>query len=371
MIDPAELTVVLQGALPAGAAARRALDDRIGTLRRVLPRARVVVSSWESARALPKTAADQTIYSPDPGSLPPYKLGACKPNNVNRQIVSSAAGLAEVRTPFAMKLRIDAALVHGGALSALAAQADGPAGGRIVTVGHFSLNPRLFERLPFHFSDWFQLGPTSHLRALWSCPLMSASEATHYDSHAWAAHSNHFEQRFRARWPAEQHVWRHYAAQRGYRVPDFHNDNAPAVLAAHDRFFAQELLLLDLPQAGVHLPALAWAARSGMQRFNCLNHTDWLAAASQFGPCPAADAQALQIQRRRQAQRWVQRGFQAALPMLPLLARPPLKIACRWLLKSADAWARPAAPATGAASHPVPELAPSLNATTQTPCSTS
>lgn len=371
-IAATDLTVVLQGALPTGAAKLQALNQRIQGLRQLLPGVTVVISTWNCAKAPPKIAADHTVYSADPGSLPPYKLGACKPNNVNRQIVSSAAGLAVVRTPFAIKLRNDAALLHTGALAALA---HWPAAHRrIATVGHFSLNPHQFERLPFHFSDWFQLGPTHSLRALWACPLMTPQQATHYDSQPWAAHSNVLERRFRARWPAEQHVWRHYAAQLGYAVPQFHNDNAAAVLAAHDQFLAHELLLLDLPQAGLQLPALAWAGRSGLQRFNCLQHIDWLAAAAQAGQFVPSAAQRALIQRRCRAQRLVQWAFQATQPLRPLLLRPPLKIVGRWVLKAADAWSRPAAGApTGEnAGPPAPpssaESASSLNPSHPTPC---
>ena len=356
MIDTRDLTVVLQGGTPQSAAGLQALDQRINTLRQVLPGVSVVLSTWE--RSPSQTGADLTVFSANPGSLPAYKLGPCKPNNVNRQIVSSAAGLAAVRTPFAMKLRNDALLLHGGALTELG-RLKGANPQRIVTLSHFSVNPHRFERMPFHFSDWFQLGTTQSLCDLWSCPLMTLAQATHYDSQPWAAHSNVLERRFCARWPAEQHVWRHYAAKLGYRVPDFHNDITPAVLADHDRFLAQELLLLDLPQAGVQLPALAWAAASGMQRFNCINHLDWLAAATRCGLCTPDAAQQRQIKRRQRAQQVVQRSFQFARPLLPLLARPPLKIVCRWVLKGIHAWSR------------ATETAPSLNPAPATPCSTS
>ena len=113
---------------------------------------------------------------------------------------------------------------------------------------------------------------------------------------------------------------------------------------------------------------------SRLQRFNCLQHIDWLAAAAQAGQFVPSAAQRALIQRRCRAQRLVQWAFQATQPLRPLLLRPPLKIVGRWVLKAADAWSRPAAGApTGEnAGPPAPpssaESASSLNPSHPTPC---
>jgi hypothetical protein len=346
VIDPRDITVVLQGAVPGDAPGRSALRAQIARLRRMLPGATVVLSTWTGRCEAGEFPVDQTCFSSDPGELPPYKLGACKPNHVNRQIVSSAAGLAAATTPFAMKLRCDARLQDTGFLRALAAQERREPGctRRIVTVGRFSIDPHLFEQMPFHLSDWFQFGPTPRLQALWSAPLMTAADATHYRRTPHAAHATLFDRRFVARWPAEQHVWRAYAASLGYAVPGFHNDVAPAVLDSHDRFVAREVLLLDLPQAGVQLPALAWAERSGMQRFNCLTHLDWMALAAREAPWSLSAAEASAVRRRQEAKRRVRRLFHAARPLLPLLVRPPLKPVVSRLLRAADPFPGPCNP---------------------------
>ncbi len=341
MIAGSDVTVVLQGALP-DAAGLPALQANLAALRAALPGAAVVFSTWQGCDWPAGISVDQAVFSPDPGALPAYKVGRCKTNNVNRQIVSSAAGLAAVRTPYALKLRCDARLSHRGALDWLAwlQRHDGAGPGRIITAGHFCVEPRLFEQMPFHLSDWFQFGATARLQQLWQAPLMTLADATHYERQPHAAHSTLFDRRFIARWPAEQFVWRAFAQSLGYHVPDFHNDVSPAVLAEHDRFLATEVAILDLAQAGLQVPALAWAARSGMQRFNCLNHVDWLALAAQQQQWRLRPAQQQAIARRQRAKALVGRAFSVARPLLPALVVPPLKRVVSLALKGADAWSR-------------------------------
>lgn len=339
MIDPREITVVLQGPVPADAAGIEALARHAAHVRQVLPGCQLILSTWQGMAVPQGIPVDRVLFSSDPGSLPPYKLGACKANNVNRQIVSSAAGLAAVATPYALKLRSDASLQHAGFLAMLRQlqRYDPQCHDRIVVVERFSIDPHLFEQMPFHLSDWFQFGPTLRLQALWRAPLMSLQDATHYRRVQHAETATWFDRRFVARWPAEQHVWRAFAAGLGYCVPEHHNHDSADVLRSHDRFLAREVVVLGLSKAGVQLPELAWAERSGLQRFNCITHLDWLALAANDGgwtlPLPLQHA----VQRRQRVKHWVRRIFQAARPLVPVLVRPPFKPVLGHLLRVADA----------------------------------
>lgn len=342
MIDPRDVTVVLQGSTPADAQGQARLAGNAAALRAVLPGARVIFSTWRGAPAMLQEAVDFTVFSDDPGALPPFKIRSCKSNNVNRQIVSSAAGLARVDTPFALKLRSDARLEHRGVLDWHARLQDQLSGGpdRIVTASHFSVDPRMFEQMPLHLSDWFQFGRTERLRRLWSAQPMGLDESAYYDTAAYAPASTHFDRRSRARFPAEQHVWREFARALGYGVPDFHNDARPAVLAEHDRFVAQEITILDADQSGVRVHGYDWVAHSGMQRFNCLSHLDWLAVAAAQGALHVPASQHRALRRRQIAKTGVARAFRACRWLIPALATPPLKQVASVALHCADLLSR-------------------------------
>jgi hypothetical protein len=277
VIRPEEITVVFQGAFGNDAAQRAHQTANVRCTLAALPGASAVVSTWDD-ESIPVEIAHLTVVrSADPGSLPPFKrVTACGENNINRQIVSSAAGLAQVSTAYALKLRLDCRLRHDGLLRHYAMYGHNREGReRIVVSNLFSVDPRMFEQMPFHLSDWFQFGPTAALRMLWSAPWMTPDEAMHYAAHAHALHSTPFDRLYVTRFAPEQHVFRTYAQSLGYEVPQFINDTRSEVLAEHDRFVVDEVLLAEAMQSGLVFDKYAWAMRSGFQRFNCLSFADW------------------------------------------------------------------------------------------------
>lgn len=337
-----DLTVVIQGPWNPPAAGPHALPARLADLRRLMPGARLLLSTWQGTFMPKEIDAEDCIFSTDPGALPAYKLGACRPSQINRQIVTSAAGLARVCTPYALKLRSDAVLMHAGLFSQLERLQErlANAGQRLVVSGHFSVDPRVFEQMPFHFSDWFQFGVTSRLQRLWSVPLMSLDDATHYRRVPHAAHATCFDRRFLSRFTAEQHIWRAYAEALGYTAPAFHNDIRPEVLAAHDQFLGHELVILDPAQSGHVVRHKQWVLRSGLQRFNCLNHLDWLATAQAQGALTPLVAERRAIRWRQRAKRAVTWAGRLALRTTPLVVRPPIKPVLGLLLRCIDGLAR-------------------------------
>jgi hypothetical protein len=139
----------------------------------------------------------------------------------------------------------------------------------------FTVDPLVFEQLPFHMSDWFQFGPIEALRDYWSAEPMTLAEATHYEKAPHASHSTFLDRQFRCRLAVEQHLCAHYAARRGYPVPRFHNDASPAVLESFAAFLRERAIVVDPAQSGFRLPKHDWAVRSRFQSLNCIGHADW------------------------------------------------------------------------------------------------
>jgi hypothetical protein len=301
-----DITLVFQGVFKPWITRER--DDfvrNIAATRKVLPGARIVLSTWQGAELPRGLRVDAVVESPDPGGLAPLKLDDCKPNNINRQLVTTQAGLAAVSTPYAAKLRTDCFLEHAGFLDYYLEQRALDGGReRLLASSFFTLDPALFERLPYHVSDWFHFGPTELLRAWWAAPPMSMEDAQYHETHPHAPGSSVFERRFRARWAVEQHICMAYAGSLGYACPRFLNDLSDAVLPDYRRFLGREMMLLDPWQIGLRFDKYGWVGDSPFQRLNNLMFLDWVAlvdeAAQLTGPAGPAELRRLIRQRQRQ-----------------------------------------------------------------------
>src|SRR4051794_18577281 len=213
-----DITIVFQGAFkPYSTREGMPFAEILKRTRAVLPGARIIVSSWEGAELVRGLRVDKLVTSEDPGTLAPLKLIDSKPNNINRQIVSTRAGMEAVTTPYAVKLRTDSFLEHASFIDFFETQLKRDRyDKRIVTNAFFTLDASVFERIPYHVSDWFQFARADVLRAYWSAPLMTLEAGRYYENRDHADGSNIFERRFRAQFAVEQHIAMHYARSLGY-----------------------------------------------------------------------------------------------------------------------------------------------------------
>lgn len=329
MISGSQISVVMQGALPVPASpAWRALQENLSRLRRLLPGAPILLGTWHGQPIQRGLDVDHVARADDPGPLPGFKYQrAPLVNNVNRQIVGAAAVLAHVATPYTLKLRLDCGIHHVAWLEHYARFGRGADGSeRLAVPSFFTLDPRMFEQLPFHVSDWCVFGPSGRVRRLWSAPLMTLEAATHYDRHPVATHSTWFDRRYRSRLAAEQHLACHYATRLGYATPVYHNDISGLVLASHDRFMARELLVLDLGQFGLANAKYPAVARSSLQHLNGFMFLDWYglqcAAERRFLPDPALR---MAVERRKALKGRMRALGRLADPAMALLRQPWIK----------------------------------------------
>lgn len=310
MINPKDITIVFQGALPARrSAAGIALAANIARLRRLLPGAPILMGTWSGQSVPQGLRFDHLAFTNDPGPLPsPRHAQPQLENNINRQLAGTQAAFGQVGSRYILKLRLDCDFTSTAFLKHYdhyGVSDDGRQ--RIAVPGCFTLDPRMAEQLPYHVSDWFAFGPSEQMRQLWSAPLMSVDDATYYDQHAAAGHSTTPDRQHRARWASKQYPACHYAGLLGYPTPAFHNDNSAQVLQGHDRFVARELLILDLDQFGIVRRKYSRLAHSSLEYLNCLSFLDWYALNRHLDPrfslhpalCRAADHRAELKQKMR------------------------------------------------------------------------
>lgn len=274
--DPADITVVMQGDWRANTA------QAIAAVRRWLAGAHLVFSTVDE-RAAQRAArlADEVLLSPDPGVLPPF-AGPLdgRPSNLNRQIVSSAAGLQRVRTPYALKLRSDCELLDGRVTALYerhALAAGWPA--RIVASGLFTRHPRGMACYPCHVSDWLHFGRSARVQALWSAAPLAPAQARWFEQHTHARGSTALARRWRARYAPEQYITVAFARALGYATPEYLDDLRPAVVQDYRRLLAREFVIAFPQEVGITVPAYAPQLHSTYQRLDCIDLAAWQALA--------------------------------------------------------------------------------------------
>jgi hypothetical protein len=297
-VKDADITLVFQGPVvpgPDGTA------RQIARTQQALPRARYVLSTWEGSDC-GDVAVDQIVVSEDPGGLPGIKRrdGPKDLNNVNRQLRTTARGLAVVETPYAVKIRTDCAFTHAGIIREFDRWCGDGVADRILASSLFTVDPMMFEQMAYHVSDWVQFGATRVLQAYWSASFMPEQDATYYERVPYARHSTFMDRRFRCRLAVEQYVACRYAERLGYPVPRFHNDVRPEILAGHRRFLAERTAIINPWDIGLHFPKYAWAYRSAFQRLNCLLFQDWYQLSVEEGCLPRRDDLTPNFAARRQ-----------------------------------------------------------------------
>lgn len=320
-----DITLVFQGAFkPYVTRDGDWYAQNIRTARRVLPGAKIILSTWQGTEIPASLAVDDVVFSSDPGGLAPLKLDDDKANNVNRQLLSTAAGLAAVTTSHAVKIRTDCSLQHAGFLDYFGEQVKLDKGReRLLACSFFTLDPTIFECVPFHLSDWFHFGRTDLLRAYWSAEPLTPDQARFYERNQHPSGSSFFEKKFRAKFAAEQHICSHYARLQGYHCPQFLNDAQPEVMQDYYRFLATQVILLDPWQIGLDFKKYNWVGNSLFQCMNNLMHLDWLQIAGQQVSAGAgiAGLQRL-IDERAHKKDIVRAGFRYSRSLHPFLFDP-------------------------------------------------
>lgn len=329
---PRDVGFVLQGHV--GEAERQQVQHTIAVLRRLSPESQIVVSTWKSCASLVGGLdTDALVLSNDPGALHSIRVSGETQNNVNRQIASTMAGLDRCERPYAVKMRMDSSLDSLDFLELYAAYQRPDEPERIVVPTLFTIDPMMFEQVPMHVSDWFQFGSIQALRNYWRCPFMTPQEAVWYGAHPYARHSTHLDRRFYCLFAVEQHLALNYALGLGLTVPEFHNDTAAPVMAAHRTLLARHFIVARLEQIGLDFPKYAWATKSDFQKLNCVDFLDWLSLAAEEAGLVLTEEQLTLISARQKRKALARRLYRLAKPLWPVMANPAIKNSVNALLR--------------------------------------
>jgi len=168
------ISVVIQGPLYRGCWVERGVDACIASVRRHLTDAEIIVSTWTQEN-VDNLDVDQLIISTDPGSFED-----CSGNmiNINRQLVSTLAGIKAATRPYVMKFRADLNLTSS-IFASIGSFQNGSAFVQqrlfkepITLTTLFIRDPAWFPML-YHISDLAQFGRREDMLEFWNQPVFS------------------------------------------------------------------------------------------------------------------------------------------------------------------------------------------------------
>ena len=255
-ISDHDLSVVVQG--PATASLSQVVDS----VRRHLPRAELIVSTWQDGD-VDGLDVDDLVLSEDPGSVP-YLDERRRPGprmmNTNRMLVSTKAGLARATREFTVKLRNDTPLRSAALLDWC--RDPGPAGpaelrlfSQRILITHVAVRPADAMRgYLFHPSDVVHLGRRVDLVDLWDVePIDEEENATWFCTRARPEPD--LVPSMQSRYVNEQVLWlsalRRHGIEPGYEHIGHYS---PELRVRSERSLVANFELVEPWQLGVYLP---------------------------------------------------------------------------------------------------------------------
>lgn len=174
MSGACEFSIIVQGPICRGDPGQLSTLDCLRQTRTAYPKAEIILSTWED---FPEAAAfvDIVVVNRDPGALISKNPGTNYLANINRQIVSTRAGLECSNRQYAIKMRSDSYLTRVDLervikLSCRSNEWTNIFSQKVVVLDYGCVNPTNYPAL-FFVSDLFQMGLTKDLLFYWCVPL--------------------------------------------------------------------------------------------------------------------------------------------------------------------------------------------------------
>ena len=218
-IDSHDIAVVVQGPVESDDIKRC-----IESIRKNLPDAQIILSTWEGSDTA-DIDYDKLICSKDPGSFPYDFTEDSLPNNIDRQIVSTQAGLQCVDRKYCIKMRTDFYLTSDCFLDFYRKFEAYDRNYRFLThrvlvCSLYSRNPRYQHAcfaMPYCISDFFYFGLTKDVQHIFHhLELTSDSDKIYFKVHAEKQKELHYKYAL-CRFMPEQTIWMGFLKQ---HIPD-------------------------------------------------------------------------------------------------------------------------------------------------------
>lgn len=247
------------------------INDQIASIKKHFPDSKIIVSTCNNFD-FEVIGADKVIVSDDPGFFYYSDRPGEKKNNINRQIVSTLAGLKACTTEYAFKIRSDFILNGNDFLKyfntfSLSDSCYRIFGHKVLSCCYFARNPRSNMPFPFHPSDIAFFGKVDDLINLFDIPLMTEKEAF------WDTTNKRFN-----RYVPEQHLLIKCLEKNNRDIKCNHyNDVSQYNIEETERYFASNFIFLTFEQFNLVPTKSTFFVEDHPDSFlSCYTHVGWM-----------------------------------------------------------------------------------------------
>lgn len=266
-MDTREISVVVQGDVK-----KEYASACLNSIRKKMKHSEIILSTWENTDCT-GLDYDKLVISPDPGACI-QNLQSQIPNNLNRQLISTSAGIRAAAGKYILKIRADMVLKGTGFLKLFYQFPVRQERGRyfnkrILICNYYTRNPRVLP-MPYHFSDWTAFGEKDDIRRYYEAELQSESEAYWFygRNKDTALYKN-----FLGRYSAEQHITLYGASQAlGISCENYY-DNTEQNKIATEYYLANNFIVFDYGENTIRF--LKYNPNRYGDRITLYSHRQW------------------------------------------------------------------------------------------------
>jgi hypothetical protein len=249
-----EVTFIVQGPT-CGKKEEKFAQYSCESIRSFFPQSRIILSTWVGQN-LQNIDYDKLVLSQDPGAEVVIDSSQTL-NNVNRQIVSTFAGISSSETKYSIKIRSDLIFINNNLLSILDKRpvkkskfSEDFLDEYVVVSNVTTINPSVSLVLPHHPCDWIYAGLTTDLYQIWDIDLMPKSWFRYYSNNPWPKDVWH-EKNYLSLFRPESYIWSSFLKK--YKKINFMSsfDSSPINLANSNKIIALNLMVQTNKSIGI------------------------------------------------------------------------------------------------------------------------
>lgn len=264
-----DITVLCQGAVEPGVT-----QNCLQALRDLFTEAEIVLSTWAGADTAGLTY-DKVIYSKDPGAVYCDRIAGTL-NNVNRQLVSTQAGLQAATRPYILKTRTDI-LFESTSFLEYFQKYDSVLPplfhNRLLICNYYTRGPRILP-LCFHPSDWIVFGRAEDVRKYFGCiPLMTDKEGEWFCNRP---KTSRVFTNFVSRFTPEQYIFLNFLRTCRPVHCSCYYEQTPELICQTEKAFAECFVVLDY-RTQIAIQFTKYNPNRYVERHTLLSHWKWKA----------------------------------------------------------------------------------------------
>lgn len=263
-IPSEQITFLIQGPIS------KLIYKTTANIKEYFPNSKIIISNCSTTEFKPN-GIDLILKPDDPGFFYYSKEDGAKVNNINRQIVTTGAGLEHVQTKYCFKLRSDFLITGKNFLKHYNSYPKYEADYRIfkeklLSCCYFARNPTSRMPFPFHISDLCFFGLTEDIKNLFDIPLMTESEAY------WETKGHVYN-----KYVPEQFLFINCLKKNGKKINcDYHNDVTQSNIIETEKYFASNFVFLEFDQFNLKPSKATFDVKAYTDSFQtCYTHVEW------------------------------------------------------------------------------------------------